>query len=165
MDIRGAHLGDEEGLVQLFAALDSESPFMLYGLGDRETSIQEQALLIQSFAQSNSSILMIAEEESQIVGYISGHCGTAPRDHHALVLALGVIKPYWGKSVGKALLNGLERWAKARGVRRMELAVVEENIRARKLYEKVGFEYEGTRRNSFLLDGHLKNELWMGKLL
>ena len=165
MNIRPAQLGDEEGLVELFAALDSESPFMLYGPGDREVSAQKQALLIQSFVKSDSKTLLIAAEKEEIVGFIGGHCGSAPRDHHTLSLALGVQKKYWGKSVGKALLDGLERWAKAHGVLRMELAVVEENIRARKLYEKEGYEYEGTRRNSFLLDSTLKNELWMGKLL
>ena len=165
MNIRPAQLADAEGLLEVFAACDSESPFMLYGPGDRNTSVQKQAQLIQSFVESNSKTLLVAEEKGELVGFIGGHCGKAPRDHHTLSLALGVVKAYWGKSVGKALLDGLERWARAHGVRRMELAVVEENVRARKLYEKAGYEYEGTRRNSFLLDGRLKNELWMGKLL
>ena len=165
MNIRAAQLGDEENLIELFAALDSESPFMLYGPGDRKISVEKQALLIQSFTEFNSKTLLLAEEGSELVGFIGGHCGETPRNHHTLSLALGVVKKYWGKSVGRALLEGLERWAKARGVRRMELAVVEENLRGRKLYEKVGYEYEGIRRNSFLLDGSLKNERWMGKLL
>ena len=165
MNFRAAQLGDEEKLLELFTALDSESPFMLYGPGDRKFSIEKQAIFIQSFAQSNSKTLLVAEEGSELVGYIGGQCGETPRDHHTLSLSLGVVKKHWGESVGKALLESLERWAKARGVLRMELAVVEENVRARKLYENLGYEYEGIRRNSFLLDGQLKNERWMGKLL
>jgi ribosomal protein S18 acetylase RimI-like enzyme len=55
--------------------------------------------------------------------------------------------------LGRALLDALESWARAAGVRRLELTVRVDNDRARRLYERAGYAVEGVRRGSLLVDG------------
>ncbi|WP_342768304.1 hypothetical protein [Falsibacillus pallidus] len=45
------------------------------------------------------------------------------------------------------------------------MTVVSENGRAVALYKKIGFEIEGTKKDSLLIDGTFVNEYYMGKLL
>ena len=52
-------------------------------------------------------------------------------------------------------------WAPGAGVKRLELTVHTSNDRAVSLYRKFGFEIEGTRRSSLLVDGVFKDEYLM----
>ena len=57
------------------------------------------------------------------------------------------------------------QWAKKSQLHRLELTVIEYNEQAVHLYKKMGFEVEGVKRNSLLIDGQYVNELYMAKLL
>lgn len=57
------------------------------------------------------------------------------------------------------------QWAKKSQLHRLELTVIEHNEQAVHLYKKMGFEVEGVKRNSLLIDGQYVNELYMAKLL
>jgi len=59
MKIREAKAGDEAELVNLFTTLDRETRFMLMEPGERKTTIERRAKLIEEFAQSNSRVLCI----------------------------------------------------------------------------------------------------------
>jgi RimJ/RimL family protein N-acetyltransferase len=78
---------------------------------------------------------------------------------------MGVRKAFSGRGIGTALLRELSDWAPAHGVRRLELTVMSHNERALGLYLRSGFEIEGTRRRSLLVDGRNVDEIAMAKLL
>jgi len=59
----------------------------------------------------------------------------------------------------------LESWALDNNIHRLELTVVAQNESAISLYKKLGFEIEGTKRDSLLIDGIFVNEYYMSKLL
>lgn len=59
-----------------------------------------------------------------------------------------------GRGVGGFALEGMLRHAfRDLGLNRVELDVLETNARARRMYEKAGFEVEGTRRQAAFKDG------------
>lgn len=62
---------------------------------------------------------------------------------------------YRGKGIGKALLKAFERESERRGYDRIALLVDEENLRARKLYESIGYRQDGTIMVSGHLFGHM----------
>lgn len=47
----------------------------------------------------------------------------------------------------------------------MELEVAKKNKVAISLYEKLGFEAEGVKRNAFLVNGKYEDELLMAKII
>ncbi|RST71272.1 GNAT family N-acetyltransferase [Siminovitchia acidinfaciens] len=59
----------------------------------------------------------------------------------------------------------MEKWAEECGILRLELTVVCENQAAVGLYHKMGFEIEGRKRASLLINGAFHDEYLMSKLL
>ena len=64
----------------------------------------------------------------------------------------------------RATFEKMVAWAKEQGVKRLELTVICENARAKHLYEKMGFEIEGTKKKSVLVDGAYLDEYYMAKI-
>ena len=56
-------------------------------------------------------------------------------------------------------------WATEQGLSRVELTVLCHNTAAIALYQKYGFEIEGTKRHSLLIDRTYMDEYYMGLLL
>ena len=56
---------------------------------------------------------------------------------------LAVHPDYFGKGVGKALLDQAAELGRRQGVRAIRLDTYEENVPAVRLYEKSGFSYRG----------------------
>ena len=72
---------------------------------------------------------------------------------HSGVLGIGIVAECRGKGIGKVLLKRVIDHAWKNGLTRLELEVFADNINAIALYERFGFELEGTKRNARLLDG------------
>jgi len=49
-------------------------------------------------------------------------------------------KSYWGKGIAQEAMKFLESTCKAKGYERIELGVFEHNIKAQKLYQKMGYQ-------------------------
>ena len=62
--------------------------------------------------------------------------------HHAHISVLAVTAAAEGTGVGNSLIAHAEQWAAARGFTVVTLNVFAENARARRLYERNGFEPE-----------------------
>ncbi|HBN6879067.1 TPA: GNAT family N-acetyltransferase, partial [Vibrio cholerae] len=90
---------------------------------------------------------------------------TANRNKHCMSLVIGLLQAVKGQGFGKELVNKLEGWAISHGYSRLELTVMQHNERAKRLYESCGFEVEGLKRHSLVVDGEYVNELYMSKLL
>ena len=57
------------------------------------------------------------------------------------VAGVGVVPAHRGSGVGEALMHGLHEAARGLGLERVWLEVIEENVGARRLYEKLGYEH------------------------
>ena len=55
-------------------------------------------------------------------------------------------------------------WANENNISRLELTVMCPNSMAKQLYEKNGFEVEGTKRNSIFMNGKYIDEYYMSKI-
>ena len=68
--------------------------------------------------------------------------------------------------LGTTMTKHLLDLVKDHGLHRLSLTVIEENIASIRLYEKFGFQREGTKRDAYLgQDGKYHNILVMGKIL
>ena len=79
-------------------------------------------------------------------------------------IALGE-KAYWDQGYGTDATRTILRFAfDELNLHRVELEVVDENMRARRCYEKAGFRYEGIRRKAIFLEGRYRDSHLMGIL-
>lgn len=101
-------------------------------------------------------------------GKVIGWCDVSALDRHVFAhigsLGIGVLAPYRGKGIGKALMDAALQKAKLKGLTRIELTVREKNKSAISLYEQFGFVVEGIHRNAVCIDGEYENHVFMALL-
>jgi RimJ/RimL family protein N-acetyltransferase len=86
-----------------------------------------------------------------------------PRLRHSGDIGMTVLSACWGLGVGAHLLECLLEWARAGGVvRKLNLRVRTDNMRAIRLYQRMGFAVEGTIEGDFSLGGVDYDHHWMG---
>lgn len=163
--IRPVDLEDARSIIQLHLAIDSESNFMLFGKDERKMTVQSIRKQLGIWKKSLNSNMFVGILNGEFAGFVLVIGGPSPRASHRASLVIGVREAFYGKSVGTSLMKKAESWAKETNILRIELTVVEDNSRAIKLYEKMGYSIEGTRTNSLKIDDEFVTELYMGKLL
>lgn len=163
--IREAELEDARPFINLQETIFSESDFMLYGKSDFQMTVQHIRKQMSAWKSSPNSILLLAIMNGQFAGFILLQGQSAPRARHRSSLVLGVKNEFSRKGVASSLINRAFLWAKQNGVTKLELTVIKENIVAYNLYQKAGFETEGERKNSLLINGQYVDEYYMGRVI
>lgn len=109
---------------------------------------------------------LVAELNGRLVGNITLTQSQNPRRVHSADIGLMVAADAWGQGVGTALMNAaLDLADKWLNLTRVELEVVSHNAAAIHLYEKFGFEIEGTRRRAVFGDGRYNDEHVMARII
>lgn len=97
--------------------------------------------------------VVVAEVDRRPVGWGKiEHPTSLPSSGHVWhVTGLAVDPEFEGRGAGRALMEALIELARERGGRRITLRVFAPNERARRLYERLGFEVEGVLRGEFMI--------------
>jgi len=162
--IRKIELKDAESFLYMLRQLDSETDFMMYEPGERKTTVDEIKSVIQN-AYSSNSLILVAEENGKLVGFLSAERGFANKIKHSAYIVIGLLKNYRGRKIGTNLFEELNKWALENGITRLELTVMTSNDIAISLYKKMGFKIEGLKEKSILVDGKYVDEYYMSKIL
>lgn len=165
MLIRAITVVDAERFLRLTRRLDAETAFMMLEQGERTTSVEEQVDRILAIQEGPNQTILVAEEAGQLVGYIALMGGSYRRNRHSAYIVAGILTAFIGRGIGRQLFTEGESWARGVGLHRLELTVMAHNHRAIALYSKMGFRFEGTKRDSLLVDGQYVDEYYMAKLL
>ena len=109
---------------------------------------------------------LVAVVDSLIVGMLGLHTfPNRPRRRHAGTFGMTVHDEWQGKGVGTALLRAAidlaDNWL---NLSRLELEVYTDNEPAIRLYERFGFEREGTLRQHAFRNGHYVDAYLMARL-
>lgn len=156
---------DAAGLLSLQHALDEESSFMLLEPDERKTGQQQVKEMIEDFTRAETSILIGAEVNGELAGYLSAKGGSLRRNKHSAYIVIGVLKQYQGIGIGSGLFKELEAWARTADIVRLELTVMTHNVRGIALYKKSGFEIEGIKKKSLIVGGEGVDEYYMSKII
>lgn len=163
--VRPAGHSDARFLAELQKNIEGESDFLLYGKEERALSTQKVRKQIIEWNQRGHSIVFLAILNGEHVGYLMVTGNEAKRATHRAALLLGIQADAQGKGIAYSLLQKAEEWAITKAISRLELTVSEENIPARKLFEKMEYKPEGIRNNSIIINNKLHNEIYMAKFL
>lgn len=109
---------------------------------------------------------LVAVVGDRVVGMVSVITfPNRPRRRHAGAIGISVHIEWQGKGVGAALMQaGLDLADNWLNLTRVELEVYADNESAIKLYERCGFELEGTLRQHAFRDGRYVDSLMMARL-
>lgn len=163
MKIRRCEINDADNMLKMLLELDKETEYMLFEADEQPNDINRvKAMINQSINGDN--LLLIATEDDNIIGFLSAQRGIIRKIKHTAYIVVGIREKFRGKGIGKKLFCELDLWAKENNISRLELTVMCPNSMAKQLYEKNGFEVEGTKRNSIFMNGKYIDEYYMSKI-
>lgn len=163
--IRNAQIEDAEQLIELIPRLETETDFLLREPGEFKITLEQERAYIKNKLESENDLFLVAEVNGKIVGTLGFGGNTLKRYRHQGQFGMAVLKKYWGKGIGSALLETLLEWADSKGLLRISLQVYATNERAKKLYKKFGFEEEGRlRKDCILSSGEVIDTIIMARV-
>lgn len=160
--IRRAELRDSRSLLAMKKQLDRETTSMLYEPGERRLTDGDQLEQIRSLLRSSNSLMLVAEAEGQVVGYLEATGGKVRRNQHTIYIVVGILEACTGQGLGRRLFEMMFEWATRRHVLRAELTVQASNQRAYRLYRSLGFRLEGVMRGALMVEGEPVDLYQMG---
>jgi RimJ/RimL family protein N-acetyltransferase len=107
---------------------------------------------------------LVAKEGPHIVGYVSLIFAKFAKMKGNAYLTISVRASHRGKGLGTTLMKEAEAFAKSHKVRRIELEVFGQNPSI-KLYERLGYQVEGRRKDAVEDDGKFDDVIFMAKFI
>ena len=156
--IRRTHVDDAEAMTEL-RRREAVARFIYSYPSDRVDRVRA---FIANLGPHNHSF--VAELDGRVVGMAGLHVRQGKLRHSGFV-ALGVHDAFHGRGIGRALMDQLldlaDRWL---GLLRVDLTVLDDNHKAQRLYEQLGFVVEGTQRKAVFVDGAYHDVLMMARI-
>jgi len=113
----------------------------------------------------NSEDLFLVYADGKEAGFMTiGRCRDDDRDStYGEIWGIYLLPEYWNKGIGSYLIDWGINELKSKGYKKVTLWVLEENIKARRFYEKKGFRHDGTVKEIKL--GKILNEYRYEKII
>lgn len=157
--VRHAEPDDYEAVHRVFAGPKAVAGTLQLPLTPRETWRKR---LLQ---RPEGLYSLVACVDGEVVGCLGLETPTRPRMRHVGTIGMAVRDDWQGKGIGTALMRAAldlaDNWL---GLTRVELTVFTDNAAAIALYEKFGFEVEGTHRRHAFRDGEYVDAYSMARL-
>ena len=149
MRVRPAEPRDADELVRLARSVGREAGRWLITNEDWRSAGEERRYLKAIRRHEHAAVFVAEADDGAIVGRLSLSRDGHPASVHVADLGLMVDAAVRRRGVGTALLGAAVEWARATGVRKLELHVFPHNEAAIALYEKFGFEREGYMKRHY----------------
>src|SRR5512135_1760235 len=114
---------------------------------------EEERSRIEELTSSPRVLWLVAEEAGELAGSLTlKPISTRRALAHTATLGMTIRKSFRRRGIGRALLVEALEWAPTAAYTRVQLDVYARNTGAIALYEQLGFQHEGRRRN-FIREG------------
>ena len=163
---RDAKVEDAEKIVAFYNYVGGETSYLSFEKDEYPMTVSEQEDEIRSLEGNQTNRMLLAMDGEEIAGIATIHSTHKIKARHDGELGIVVAKKYQKQGIGSRLIRILIDWCKGNGVTtRISLDTRADNIPAVALYMKFGFEIEGCRKNSTLLNGVYYDLYIMGMMI
>lgn len=163
--LRKAEISDAAQLIEYLNIIGGESDFLTFGPGDFGRSVEAEAEFIENALKRKNALFLVAVANGKIIGNLNFSGGSRERTSHTGEFGVSVLKDYWGMGIGEELIRYLINWSRGSGIRKINLRVRQDNLKAISLYKKLGFTEEGIVKRDSLIGGKFYDSLLMGLLI
>ncbi|MEJ2636090.1 MAG: GNAT family N-acetyltransferase [Calditrichia bacterium] len=161
--IREVQATDAALLNSFLQMMVRDSEYLEFEADDFNHSRDEEEKIIRECADAKNCLMLLAENNQQIIGYAGIRVSTQGIMPYVGVFGIAVHKEYQHQGIGSGLMNEVLGWAReSSGLKKIILAVFEDNINAIKLYESAGFRKEGVLEKSYIINGRPHQQIIMG---
>jgi len=162
LTVRRAREEDAKRIIDYINLVGGETDYLSFGENEFEVTEEREREIIKGFQQSENSFMLLAESNNTIAGLLTLECGSRLRLMHRGEFGLTVSRVFWGKGIGRVLVEEMLSLAGDSGVTRIGLQVRADNERAIKLYSDLGFRVEGRLKRFMRIRGEYFDFLQMG---
>jgi ribosomal protein S18 acetylase RimI-like enzyme len=163
VEYRSATGADAAALAELGASTFTDTFGHLYEPNDLKVFLQNHSPENWDKELNDPAFeVRVAETEGRLVGFVKlgpPHLPFEPRGEAAELRQLYVVEAMKGQGIAQALMDWVIDRARRRRADYLYLSVFTENERARRFYEKYGFEPEGTY--AFMVGNHADEDIVM----
>mgnify|MGYP003700656143 CR=1 FL=1 len=163
VEIRRAGAADAEGIVRLTQRVAADAPFYL--AYDIDPASGAEVLQAKLAGDEGGDAIIVAALQETIVGAALLRRHMHPAFAGVLQFALSVDPSWRRRGLGAGLTQAALDAAREAGARRVQLAVVDDNAGARRLFERAGFVVEGRLRAAAEIGGARHDVVAMACLL
>lgn len=165
--LRPTHPDDAAEMIAYLKTISEETRFVLRNPDEVSYTLEQEQEILGRLLEDNSSVMMLAVVDGNVAGNCSiNGMGDKRRILHRCGMAIALKKEFWNLGIGTAMISYLTELATQIGFEQMELEVVADNERGKKLYEKSGFIETGKRLRALKYDdGTYADECVMIKFL
>ena len=161
MNIRSAIVSDADRVLTFLHEFRAEGLSTVLQHTTSPTLEEERAFINK--LSGSAGLMLIAFKEDRVVGCLTAETETHGQLCHSCEFAMGVLRAERGCGIGTALISRLSEWANAMGLRRIQLKVLARNAGALRLYRRLGYEVEGTRRQAIKVGDSYEDLIEMAK--
>lgn len=161
--LRSPVLEDAKALLDFMRVTAAETDFLLSSGEDfNKATVENEEQWIKSHTEGDACIILAFKD-----GRIIGNCGMEfkrnSKAKHRGNIGITISKEYWNKGLGTILFEEMIEIARKRpDTEQIELGVIDQNNRAKHLYEKFGFKETGKIPHALKLpDGTYYDEIMM----
>lgn len=165
--LRNAQVSDAENLIKYLKVTTAETPYLIREPDEVTLSLEQEQSFIQRVMDSARELMLVALIDGKHVGSCSlTGIGEYKRYYHRCDVAIALYQEYWGRGIGKIMMESILEIAKEIGYEQAELEVIADNQKAIALYENLGFEKYGRfPDNMKYKNGKYADAYWMMKKL
>lgn len=163
--IRTIEASDAKAFINLQEEIFHETEFMYNVPNELELTVQQLRKDLINWKKLKSRTILVCILDGAFAGYAVIHGYKYSKAKHVASVHLAVKEAYHRQGIGKTLMEEVENWSKEREITKLELSVMAHNNNALQLFEKIGFQHEGKRLQSILLNNALIDECVMGKII
>jgi len=162
MIFRELDLGDGEAVVDYLNKVGGETNFLTFGKEGVSYTIEQEKVLLRNMKETKGNYMIGGYLKNKLVTVGSITSSSKERLKHKADVGISVLKDYWNIGIGSQMMEYLIFLCRKNSFRKIDLIVYENNERAIKLYEKLGFVKEGLLTRDVLIDGVFYSSYHMG---
>ena len=138
--LRSLEKTDAGAAIFCLRKVSAETDFLMREVSECGMTIAQEEDVIARKAENPRELLLGAFIGDELLGMAGlNACGPYARVRHRASIGLSLLRTYWGKGIGTAMMNALISAAKDAGYEQLELDAVDNNARAISLYQRMGF--------------------------
>jgi len=153
---------DAAEILDYLKVVGGETDFLSFGSEGLPFTVEQEASLIRSCQSGEGGLILKATLEGKLVASLTLTPSPRPRLRHCAEFGISVLTAYHRLGIGRALMIEMMEWARANGIRKIDLRVNQDNQRAIEMYHRFGFKVEGKRSRAIKIKGEFKEEWLMG---
>ena len=165
VDLREVKVTDASLLLEYFDRVNLETKNLLREPGEYTFTVNDERKFIRRVLKSSNEFMGVVIYDEELVGSFGFRSNHLRRITHRGSLGMSVRKDFNNLGIGSLMMKHVVEQAKEMNKLKLELEVRADNLSAVHLYEKFGFNLEGTVKKGFFVDDKYVDLLIMGKWL